>query len=148
MLPEVMVGIMEASRYPQALQAMYAQAAIYDSVFIHAHFRGANRVKDGGADIASLFCQLFTAFKFSAGQKFFGNKRRKRFLRDNISGDSNRLSGGFAILIIGQIIWRNMRAVKQVGRAQADIPARMRAQIYAYRCGKGREGMQGLAKRI
>ena len=72
-LPDVMVGITEASATRRPCEAAHLQPGIDDGGIVAAHPAGADGVEDGGGDVAGGLGQLLVALDLEARAELLGS---------------------------------------------------------------------------
>ena len=147
-LPDVIVGITEASATRKAGDAVKAQPLVDDGSGIGccAHLRGADGMEDRGADIAGGFRQRrIVVADGGAGQIFLRVKSRQRLLLHQPPRGADGVGRDLPVFIGRQIVRRDRGRLVGLCGSDAHGAARGRLQI-AGADRDGGEAVQGIAE--
>ena len=142
-------GIHHAQPRNQAARAAHAQPRIdhRHRIVIAPHLGGADRVKDGGGNVASQARQVGICLELDAGLELLRRIARQRRLRHDLARDPQRVGRHLAVGVGAQVVGRDQRRLVKARALDLHRAAAGRIQV-ADAGSEGVEAVQRLAKGV
>ena len=147
MLPETIVGMIEASTTRRPRNAVHPQPAIDHCRRACAHLAGADRVENRRADIAGLADEIFVAFIMCTGQHFLRRETGNGARLHQAADVAERCHSHGPVSLGRQIVRPDLRSRLRIGRLHVDGAAAFRSEIADRNRDRG-EAMQRLAQPV
>ena len=111
-------------------------------IVVTAHLGRADRVKNGGGDVAGQTRQVFIRLKLHARLELFGLVFGERALADDLARHAQRISRHLAVFGRAQVVGCNCRCVFKIRAFDVHRAAAGRVQV----ADAGREGIEAVQR--